>query len=38
VIDELKLVTYLAAQHYGVPVLATQNAKDYTAFLTKVTG
>jgi hypothetical protein len=38
VIDELKLVTYLAAQHYGVPVLATESAKDYTTFLTKVTG
>jgi hypothetical protein len=38
VIDELKLVTHLAAQHYGVPVLATESAKDYTTFLTKVTG
>jgi hypothetical protein len=37
VIDELKRVTYVAAQHYGVPVIATENAKDYTAFLMAVT-
>jgi hypothetical protein len=37
-IDALKPVTYIAAQHYGVPTIYTGNAKDYTAFLVKVTG